>query len=148
MLKRIAALILVLLFAGQALAGGIVCGVEAISNGLNQSSESSEAACPMGKSGACDDMACCRLGKSPTGAMGPMICCEVKCGESTGGAQFDFTPLNLAPAPSLIVVRLVSLDALSEAEASVAAVSLRSAENDFLRQEPPPLFLQNSAFLN
>jgi hypothetical protein len=147
MLKRFAALLMILLFAGQAMAGGIVCGIDAISKGLNRPSESGEATCPMEKSGACDDMACCRLGKSPTGAMGPMICCEVKCGESTGGAQFDFTPLNLAPAPSLIVVRLVSLDALSEAEASVAAASLRLAENDFLRHEPPSIFLQNSSFL-
>ncbi len=144
MLKRIAALILVLLFAGQALAGGIVCGVEAISNDLDQSSE---AICPMEKSGACD-MACCMQGKSPTGSIVAMICCEVKCGESTGGAQFNFAPLTLAPAAPLIVIRLVSLDALSEAEASVAAASLKSAENNFLHHEPPPLFLQNSAYLN
>ncbi len=143
MLKRVAALIMVLLFAGQALAGGLVCGVEAISNSLNHSSED---ACPMEKSGECD-MACCLQGKSPTGSIVAMICCEVKCGESTGGAQFNFVPLTLAPAPPSIVVRLVSLDALSEAEASVAAASLRSAENNFLHHDPPDLFLQNSAFL-
>jgi hypothetical protein len=69
----------------------------------------------------------------------------VKCGESTGGAQFNFAPLNIAPAPSVIAVRLVSLDALGEA--SVAAASLRSAENEFLHHDPPSLFLQNSALL-
>jgi len=143
MLKRVAALIMVLLFAGQAMAGGIVCGVEAISNGLNQLSEE---ICPMEKSGACD-MACCMQGKSPTGSIVAIICCEVKCGESTGGAQFNFVPLTLAPAPPVVAIRLVSLDALSEAEASVAAVSLRSAENNLLRHEPPSIFLQNSAFL-
>ncbi|HZF41353.1 MAG TPA: hypothetical protein VE715_21195 [Blastocatellia bacterium] len=143
MLKRVAALIMVLLFAGQSLAGGIVCGIDAISKGLNQSSE---AACPMEKSDACD-MACCMQGKSPTGSIVAMVCCEVKCGESTSGAQFNFAPLNLAPAPSVIFVRLVSLDALSEAEASLSAVSLRSAENNFLHYDPPDLFLQNSAFL-
>lgn len=131
-----------LLFAGQAMAGGIVCGVEAINNRLNQSSEG---VCPMEKSGACDDMACCMQGKSPTGSIVAMICCEVKCGESTGGAQFNFAPFNIAPAPSVIAVRLVSLDALGEA--SVAAASLRSAENEFLHHDPPSLFLQNSAFL-
>jgi|SRR5215471_12979708 len=146
MLKRVAALIMVLLFAGQAMAGGIVCGVEAISNGLNQSSESSEDTCPMEKSGGCD-MACCLQGKSPTGSIVAMICCEVKCGESTGGAQFNFTPLNIVTAPSVVAIRVVSLDALSEAEASVAAVSLRSAENNFLHHEPPLIFLQNSTFL-
>jgi hypothetical protein len=143
MLKRVAALIMVLLFAGQAMAGGIVCGVEAISNRLNQSSEET---CPMEKSGACD-MACCMQGKSPTGSIVAMICCEVKCGESTGGAQFNFTPLTLAPAPPVVAIRLVSLDALGEAEASLAAISLRSAENNFLHHEPPLIFLQNSAFL-
>ena len=143
MLKRVAALIMVLLFAGQAMAGGIVCGVEAISNSLNQSSEE---ICPMEKSGSCD-MACCMQGKSPTGSIVAMICCEVKCGESTGGAQFNFTPLTLAPAPPVVAIRLISLDALGEAEASLAAISLRSAENNFLHQEPPLIFLQNSAFL-
>ena len=143
MLKRVAALIMALLFAGQAMAGGIVCGVEAISNGLNQSGEE---ICPMEKSGACD-MACCMQGKSPTGSIVAIICCEVKCGESTGGAQFNFVPLTVAPAPPVVAIRLVSLDALSEAEASVAAVSLRSAENNLLRHEPPSIFLQNSAFL-
>src|SRR2546422_11622002 len=100
----------------------------------------------MEKSGACD-MACCLQAKSPTGSIVAMICCEVKCGESTGGAQFNFAPLNLALAPPSIVVRPVSLDALSEAEASVAAASLRSAENNFLHHDPPDLFLENSAFL-
>jgi hypothetical protein len=143
MLKRVAALIMVLLFAGQAMAGGIVCGVEAISNSLNQSSE---AACPMEKSGECD-MACCMQGKSPTGSIVAMVCCEVKCGESTGGAQFNFTPLTIALAPPVVAIHLVLLDSLSEAEASATAASLRSAENNFLRHEPPSIFLQNSAFL-
>jgi hypothetical protein len=141
MLKRVAALLMVLLFSGQAMAGGIVCGIEAIGAGLSQSDE---AACPMDKPGECD-MACCMQGKSPTGSIVAMICCEVKCGESTGGAQFNFTPLNIAPAPPVVAIRIVSLDALSEA--SVAAVSLRSAENNFLHHEPPLIFLQNSAFL-
>src|SRR5215510_10995663 len=143
MLKRVAALIMVLLFAGQAMAGGIVCGIDAISKGLNQSSE---AACPMEKSGECD-MACCMQGKSPTGSIVARVCCEVKCGESTGGAPFNFVPLTLAPAPQVVAIRLVSLDALGEAEASLSAVSLRSAENNCLRHEPPLIFLQNSAFL-
>src|SRR5262249_31999688 len=149
MLKRVAALIMALLFAGQAMAGGIVCGVEAVSDGLKQSSfdESGEAICPMEKSGACDDMACCARGKSPTGSIVAMICCEVKRGESPGGAQFNFAPPNIAPAPPVVAIRLVSSDTLSEAAASVAAVSLKSAENNFLRHDPPSLFLQNSAFL-
>jgi hypothetical protein len=82
MLKRVAALIMVLLFAGQAMADGIVCGVEARSDGLKQSSidESGEAICPMEKSGACDDMACCAQVKSPTGSIVAMICCEFRAG--------------------------------------------------------------------
>jgi len=142
MLKRVAALILVLFFAGQAMAGGIMCGIDVISNAINQSSESS---CSMKKPGKCHKKACCRLGKSPTGAMAAMICCEVICGESTGGAQFDFAPQSLAIAPLNVIVRIILLDTLSEPEA--AASSLRSAEASYLRRDPPPLFLQNSAFL-
>jgi hypothetical protein len=146
MLKRAATLIMVLLFAGQAMAGGIVCGIDAISKNFNHTDE---VACMMmmQSEGECGVMACCMLGKSPTGAIGAMICCEVKCGESTGGAQFNFVQLTLAPAPSFTFVRLVSLDALSDAEAALAAVSLRSADNNFLHHPPPDLFLQNSAFL-
>jgi len=143
MLKRIAVLLMILLFAGQALAGGIVCGIDALGD-LNRSNEET---CQMEKPDCCDDMACCMQGQSPTGSIVAMICCEVRCGESTGGAQFDFAPLNLAPAPPLIVVSPVSLDALSEIAASLAAVSLRSAENSSHYHDPPSLFLQNSAFL-
>jgi hypothetical protein len=143
LLKRVALSLLILLFAGQAMAGGIMCGVDAISKGLNQSSE---AACPMEKSEECD-MSCCKQGKSPTGSIVAMVCCEVKCGESTGGALFNFTPLMIALGPPVIVIRFVSLDSTSEIEASLAAVSLRSAENDFLHHDPPDLYLQNSTFL-
>lgn len=144
MLKRVAALLMVLLFAGQALAGGIVCGVDAISNGF---SHADEAACSMQSSGECDEMACCLQGKSPTGSVVAMICCEVKCGESTGGAQFNFTPQTLALAPPLVTIRLISLDVLSEAAASNAIVTVRSAENNLLHSDPPDLFLSNSTFL-
>lgn len=144
MLKRVAALLMVLLFAGQALAGGIVCGIDAISKGL---SHSEEASCSMQDMGECDGMACCLQGKSPTGAVVAMICCEVKCGESTSGAQFTFAPQTLAPAPSVVTIRLISLDALSEVEASNAIVSVRSAENNLLHHDPPDLFLSNSTFL-
>ena len=92
-------------------------------------------------------MACCTQGKSPTGSIVAMVCCELKCGETTGGAQFNFTPLTIGLAPQVVVVRLVSLNSLSESEASVTDVFLRSAENTFLHHDPPDLFLQNSAFL-
>ena len=78
---------MVLLLAGQALAGGIACGIDALSNGFNSTGE---AACSIQKTGECDEMACCLQGKSPTGAVVAMVCCEIRCGESTGGAQFDF----------------------------------------------------------
>lgn len=135
---------MVLLFAGQALAGGIACGIDAISNGL---SHTDEAACSMQNTGECDEMACCTQGKSPTGAVVAMACCEIKCGESTSGALFDFTPRTSAIAPSFTVIRIVSLDALSEAESSAATVSIRSAENNLLHHDPPDLFVSHSAFL-
>lgn len=97
--------------------------------------------------GDCGEMACCMQGKSPTGSVVAMICCEVKCGESTGGAQFNFTPQTLALAPPLVTIRLISLDVLSEAAASNAIVTVRSAENNLLHRDPPDLFLSNSTFL-
>ena len=134
MLRRVAALLMVLLFAGQALAGGIAYGIEAISNGFDNTSK-------------CDDMACCALGKSPTGSMVAMICCEIKCGESTSGAQFNFAPQTLTLAPPLVVIRVVSLVAVSELETSPDAVSIRAAETHLLHHDPPDLFLSHSTFL-
>ena len=143
MLKRVAALLMVLLFVGQALAGGIVCGIDALSNGFDSASEMS---CPMQREGDCDEMACCALGQSPTGSIAAMVCCEILCGESTSGALFNFTPQTAAIAPSFIVIRIISLDALSEAESS-AAVSIKSAENNLLHHDPPDIFVSHSSFL-
>lgn len=143
MLKRIAALLMVLLFAGQALAGGIVCGIEAISNGFGSTDE---AICSMQDMGDCGEMACCLQGKSPTGSVVAMICCEVNCGESTGGAQLNFAPQTPACAPPIVTIRLISLESSSKPTDS-ADVSFRSAENDLLHHDPPDLFLSNSTFL-
>jgi hypothetical protein len=44
-------------------------------------------------------------------------------GKSTGGALFNFAPLTLAPVPPIATIRFVSLDPLSEIEASAAAIS-------------------------
>jgi hypothetical protein len=138
MLRRIAALLLLLVIAGQAIVGGIACGVEAISSGLNE-----QTACTMQGQGDCEgmaEMACCALGQSPTGSMAAMICCEVKCGESTGGAQFDFTPQTLT-------LRVVSLVPWREVEASTTSIPIKSAENNLLHHNPPDLFLSNATFL-
>ncbi|MGE0129212.1 MAG: hypothetical protein AB7U82_14140 [Blastocatellales bacterium] len=142
MLKRVAALLMILLFAGQALAGGIVCGIDAISSRFSQVDE---AACSMQSMGECDEMACCLQGKSPTGSVVAMVCCEVKCGESTGGAQLNFAPQSPALAPPVITIRLVSLESFN-AESS-ATVSFKWAESALLHHDPPDLFLSNSTFL-
>jgi hypothetical protein len=142
MLKRVAALLMILLFAGQALAGGIVCGGRAISKSFNHTDE---AACTMQSVGECDEMACCEQGKSPTGVMAAVICCEVKCGESTSGAQFNFAPQNLVPMPRVVCLRVVLPDAMGEAEAAV--VSIRSTAYKLLHHDPPDLYLSNSTFL-
>jgi hypothetical protein len=142
MLKRVAALLMILLFAGQAMAGVVVCGVDAISKSINHTDE---AACPMQSMGECDEMACCLQGKSPTGALAAMVCCEVKCGESTGGAQFDFAPQMLVPAPRAVSVRAILLDAMGETETAI--VSIKSAAYKLLHHDPPDLYLSNSTFL-
>ena len=144
MLKRIAALLMALLFVGQALAGGVVCSIDALSNGFDNTSEMS---CPMQGESDCDEMACCALGTTPTGSMAAMICCEVKCGESTSGAQFNFTPQTLTLAPPVVMIRVVSLVPLREVEASIISIPIKSAENNLLHHNPPDLFLSQSAFL-
>ena len=144
MLRRIAALIMVLIITGQALAGGIACGLDAFNNGFGGKTEM---ACPMQEQGDCESMACCAQGKSPTGSVVAMICCEVVCGESTSGSQFNFTPQTLAFAPPILRYRAVEFDSLSSDNDSAFSVFLRSAENDLLSNDPPDLFLVNSTFL-
>ena len=144
MLRRIAALIMVLIITSQALAGGIACGLDAINNSLGGKTEM---ASPMQGQGECESMACCAQGKSPTGSVVAMICCEVVCGESTGGAQFNFTPQTLAFAPPILRYRAVGFDSLSSDTDSAFSVFLRSAENNLLSHDPPDLFLVNSTFL-
>ncbi len=144
MLERIAALIMVLVITSQALAGGIACGLDAFNNGLGGKTEMT---CPMQGQGGCESMACCARGKSPTGSVVAMICCEVVCGESAGGAQFNFTPQTLAFAPPVLSYRAVEFDSLTSDTDSAFSVFLRSAENDLLSHDPPDLFLVNSIFL-
>lgn len=145
MLRRISALLLLLVIAGQAMAGGIACGVEAISSSLSEPT-----VCSMQSQGDCEgmaEMACCALGQSPTGSIAAMICCEVKCGESTGGAQFDFTPQTLTLAPPIVTIRVVSLVPQREATTSKTSIPIRSAEQHLLHHNPPDLFLSNATFL-
>jgi len=145
--KHITALILVLLFASQALAGGSVCGVDAISKSFNQADE---AACPMQSATRYDEMPCAQ-GKSSTGAMAAMICCKVKCccevkhGQSTGSAQFDFAPQTLIPEPRIVRVRPSLLDAMGEAETAV--ISIKSTAYKLLHHNPPDLYISKSTFL-
>lgn len=135
---------MVLVITGQALAGGIVCGIDALSNGLNPANET---ACPMQSQGEWEDLACCTQGKSPTGSVVAMVCCEVACGESTSGSQFNFTPQLLVLAPPVATYRAVTFDSLSSENASALSVFLGSAETALLAHDPPDLFLTNSTFL-
>jgi len=135
---------MVLLIAGQALAGGIVCGTDALSNGLDNKSE---IACPMGSEGDSEEMACCALGKSPTGSVVAKVCCEVFCGESTSGSQFDFSPFSLVFAPPITSYRSVEFESLDPTPDTAFSVFLRSAENHLLSHDPPDLFVINSTFL-
>lgn len=144
MLRRIAAFIVILVIAGQAMAGGIACGIETLSKGLNNADEM---ACPMQSQGDCKEMACCAQGKSPTGSVVATVCCEVFCGESTGGSQFDFTPQTLAFAPPVLSYRTIIFVSLNSDTDSAFSVFLRSTENSLLSHDPPDLFLVNSIFL-
>jgi hypothetical protein len=141
MSKRIPALVFVLLFAGKALAGGVMCGAGAICKSFDR-----EAACLMQDMSEGDEMACCAQGKSPTGAMAAMkCCCGAPYGESTGDAQLDFAPQPLIPAPRIVRVRPSLLDAMGEAETAVIAI--KSAAYKLLHHDPPDFYLSNSTFL-
>lgn len=142
MLRFLAALTMVLIIASQALAGGISCGIDLLNKSVDSTNET---ACPMQSGGDCDDMACCTQGKSPTGSAAAKVCCDVICGESTGGSQFDFTPQTLSFAPPIVRYRTIEFDSLNTD--SAFSVFFRSSENDLLSQHSPDLFLKNSTFL-
>jgi hypothetical protein len=140
--KRLAALVFVLLFASNALAGGTVCGAGAICKSFDRAGE---AACltQIMREGA--EMACCEQEESPAGALSEMICCDVICGESADSAEFDFAAQSLIPAPRVIVVRTILLYAIGETETEAA--SIKSADYKLLHHDPPDLYLFNSTFL-
>jgi hypothetical protein len=140
--KRIAALIFVLLFAGKALAGGAMCGAGAICKSF---SGPYEAECLTQSMSEGDEMDCCAQEQSPASGMAGMLCCEVKCGEAPESAEFDFAAQTLIPAPRILSVREVLLDAMGEAE--TAAVSIKSADYKLLHHDPPDLYISNSTFL-
>src|SRR5215475_11769679 len=141
MLKRITSLILPLLFASQAVAGGIGCGVNIINNSFNFDG----AACLTHSLSESGEMACCAQGKSPAGALASMNCCKTQCGEFIGGAQFETTPQTLIPEPRVIRVRAILLDTMGGAETST--VSIKSAAYKLLHRYPPDFYLSNSRFL-
>jgi len=140
--KRIAALVFVLLFASNALAGGTVCGVGAICKGFNHADE---AACLMQSMREGKETACCKHEKSAAGSLAGMLCREVICGESTNSTEFDFATQTLIPTPRVFSVRAILLDAMGEAE--TAAVSIKSADHKLLHHDPPDLYLFNATFL-
>jgi hypothetical protein len=140
--KRIAALIFVLLFAGEALAGGARCGAGAICKGFD---DPYEAACLTQSMSEGDEMDCCAQEQSPAVGLAGMHCCEIRCGEAPESAEFDFAAQNLIPAPRFIFVRTISLDAIGEAETAV--VSIKSTAYKLLHRDPPDLYLSNSTFL-
>jgi hypothetical protein len=142
MSKRIVALVVILLFASEALAGGTMCGVGAICKSFNGPYES---ACLTQSMSEGDEMDCCAHEKLPAGSLSGMLCCEVKCGEAPESAEFDFTAQTLIPAPRILSVRAILLDAMGEAE--TAAVSIKSTAYKLLHHDPPDLYLFNSRFL-
>src|SRR5262249_51302535 len=141
MLRSIAALIMVLIITGQAVAGGIICGIDVLSSGLNNTDEM---ACPMQNQGDCEEMACCAQGKSPTGSVGATACCAEFCGESTGGAQLNLTPQTLSVARAVVSYRAGEFGFFRPDTDLAFSVFLRSAENNLLSPDPRGLFRINS----
>ena len=127
MLKRLVTFSILLVFASQVLAAG--------------------AACEKGGGHEMAEMACCALAKSSTGAVAAMMCCQIKCGEPTEGtpgpqsesaSQFR----NHAPAAAVQVI------AITPFVAANIPVSKNPPEVFSLWRDPPPIYLQNSSFLN
>lgn len=127
MLRRLGAILIVLAFATPTLAGGFVCG--------------------QGDHSSAGEMACCRLAKSLAASPTAVVCCEVVCGESTGGSlgtQSEKAASLQVPAPPVAPLRVDSFDSLL---AVVIPVSLKASSTALLRRDPPALFLHNTAFL-
>ncbi len=129
MLKRLAALFIVLAFAGQTLAGGF--------------------ACDGGGSDSAAEMACCQLAKSDAGATTAMLCCQLVCGEPTSGGTpgtQSETPSRAqqVPAPAIADIPATPFHSLF---AVAAPLSQRSANALLLRLDPPALYLHHSTFL-
>ena len=128
MLKRLAAFFIVLVFAGQTLAGGFACD---------------------GDGGhSAEEMACCKLAKSNAGATMAMLCCQTVCGEPTSGTPGpqSETPSHgqQVPAPSVADIPATAFHLLF---ATVHPLSKRSADALLLQLDPPALYLHNSTFL-
>lgn len=126
MLKRLAAFSLVLLFAGNALAGAFACG--------------------QGDRSSAVEMACCVLAKSAGASPAAVMCCEVVCGESggTSGTQSEDAVRLRVPALPVAPHPAASFDQLL---ASSLRPLTRPADVSLLGPTPPDLYLQNSSFL-
>jgi hypothetical protein len=129
MLKRLAALSLVLVFASQALAGGI---------NMCFSSEGNSHA----------DMACCKQVQSGTATSAQMLCCEILCGARSGGFPGSQSTSSVnVPTPVIsVVVHPVALLKPQDSLAS-ALFSKRRADAPLDHFNPPDIYLQNNAFL-
>jgi hypothetical protein len=126
MLKRLTTLFLVVAFAGPIMAGGYACASD-------------------GERGSAKEMACCKQAESPSGPAVAKMCCEMVCGESTGGTPI--TPSGAAPQPQapalhIEVPNIAAVDLLPTVD-----LSARSANDSLLYHSPPDLYLHNSAFL-
>ena len=128
MFKRLSALFIVLLFAGQTLAGGFACDGDADKS--------------MG------EMACCAQAQSANASPVAMLCCQTVCGEPTSGMP---GPQSETPGQSpQVTPPLVAVEPIPTFDALLAVVALSSkrAPDILLEQpDPPALYLHNSAFL-
>jgi len=126
MLKRLAALFLLLAFVGPMMAGGYACTAS-------------------GERGSGEEMACCKQAQSPSGSSVAKLCCETVCGESTGGTPITpsgAVPQPQAPALHVEVPNIASVNLLPAVD-----LSARSANYSLLYHSPPDLYLHNSVFL-
>ena len=124
MLKRVAALIMVLAFASQVLAGAFAC----------KGDHSSPA-----------EMACCALAKSGNASPAAVICCETVCGEPTNGNPGTHSETKVRPHVPAFVPAVFAVPALIQLP--VVPVTTRSCDAALLYRDPPALYLHNSAFL-
>ena len=130
MLKRIAALIFVLVLAGQVLAGVCVCFDE--------------------KGGSHSKMSCCKKSKADAPSISKRACCDSVCGQPASDPSprsASESSIKIPLAVRTAVEKLIFSLNRRTARAMRPPILKRSRDALLRKSKPPDLYLYNQAFL-